>query len=98
MTEVLEEQGLDDAYIAGKVRQFCEAVKADEPGTPPDYGVQLRGVEMLCRLKNLFKPEMQVEKVTVTYEEKIELLEEIRKNPEEMMAKLQRRLIQLRQE
>lgn len=94
LAEILEEHGLNDAYIAGKVREFCEAVKQDNSGPSPDYPVQLRGMDILCRLKGLFKTDIRIEK-KMTYEQKIELTGKIKENPE-LLDDIKRRMIELR--
>jgi len=95
MADLLEEEGLSDAFIARKLHQFCEAKKKDEIGEVPDFHVQLRGLEMLCRLRGLFKSEGKVEK-TLSYEQKIELVQRIKENPQVAMTTIMR-LIESRQ-
>lgn len=95
LAEILEECGLSDAYIAGKVREFCEAEKEGEAGVSPDYPVQLRGVDILCRLKGLFRTDIRIEQ-RMTYERKIELVQKIKENPA-LLDDLKRRLIEIRQ-
>ena len=52
---ILEEKGLSDEYVVQKVHEVCEATRNVEGHEKPDWPVRIVGIDMLCKIKGLYK-------------------------------------------
>lgn len=73
----LDNHGLNETYLASKIKQFMEAKKTD----PDDYKTQTKGAEMLIELKGLKakQKEQQQPVRRITFEEWVTMPAEERK-------------------
>jgi len=54
---MLDEKGLTDDYVVQKVHEVCEATRNVEGHEKPDWPIRVIGIDMLCKIKGLYKPE-----------------------------------------
>src|SRR6266571_2272106 len=57
LVAILDERGLTDEYVVQKVHEVCEATRNVEGLEKPDWPIRVIGIDMLCKIKGLYKPE-----------------------------------------
>ncbi|HEU0265786.1 MAG TPA: zinc-ribbon domain-containing protein [Geobacterales bacterium] len=61
MVALFDRQGLTDDYVVKKVHEVCEATRNVEGHEKPDWPIRIMGLELLCKLKGLIRPERKEE-------------------------------------
>ncbi len=57
LVAILDERGLTDEYVVQKVHEVCEATRNVEGLEKPDWHIRVIGIDMLCKIKGMYKPE-----------------------------------------